>query len=361
MESVLIKHLRLRLAETRQFDRIVIKSESRTATPAHSQKRADAIVEMRRGKQRIILLVEVKRYGYPRDLHQAVRHLESAKNNLPKNMRASLIVPLVLAESISPGARILLREQGVGYCDQGGSLYISAPGLLLWLDRPAPKFGERRIRSLFSGRRAQVLIGLMRHRQEWINVAGLAKIAHVSTATASETLSELEKYEWVDVRGRGPSKERYLRDPAGLLDAWAIAPRLARYTQSRWYRYSATTDSVIREMAHQLDEFGIDYALTMECGANLLAPYLTAMSQLHIVISPSRSPESVAEQLNLKPATEGANVLLLQSRSQAALLFREKVNEVFVADPVLVYLDLIGASGRSKEAADHLRRERIGF
>jgi hypothetical protein len=43
----------------------------------------------------------------------------------------------------------------------------------------------------------------------------------VSPATASEILSELEKFDWIAIRGQGPNKERHLRDPRALLDAWA--------------------------------------------------------------------------------------------------------------------------------------------
>ena len=53
--------------------------------------------------------------------------------------------------------------------------------------------------------------------------------------------------------------------------------------------------------------------------------------------------------------------VLIDVESPGELLFRERVGEVWLASPVQVYLDLVRGEGRSKELAEHLRRERIGF
>jgi len=37
----------------------------------------------------------------------------------------------------------------------------------------------------------------------------------------SDTLSEMERREWVEIEGAGPSKLRRLRAPKLVLDAWA--------------------------------------------------------------------------------------------------------------------------------------------
>jgi len=42
-------------------------------------------------------------------------------------------------------------------------------------------------------------------------------------------------------------------------------------------------------------------------------------------------------------------------------LFRQQVGGVWLASPIQVYLDLLRGEGRTKEMAEHLRRERLGF
>jgi hypothetical protein len=91
------------------------------------------------------------------------------------------------------------------------------------------------MRSLFSGRRAQVQHALLVRNRDWFGVTALAQQALVSPATASQVLSELERFDWLVARGQGPAKERHLREPAALLDAWVKQlatirpPTLRRY------------------------------------------------------------------------------------------------------------------------------------
>jgi hypothetical protein len=47
----------------------------------------------------------------------------------------------------------------------------------------------------------------------------LAEQALVSPATASQVLTELERFDWLAACGQGPSKERHLKEPAALLRA----------------------------------------------------------------------------------------------------------------------------------------------
>ena len=62
----------------------------------------------------------------------------------------------LVAQSISPGAKELLRDERVGYYDSGGSLFLPAANIYVYVDKPPPKSLSRSIRSVFSGRRAQV-------------------------------------------------------------------------------------------------------------------------------------------------------------------------------------------------------------
>ena len=55
------------------------------------------------------------------------------------------------------------------------------------------------------------------------------------------------------------------------------------------------------------------------------------------------------------------NLAIIEAKSPGDLLFRERVGGIWLASPVQVYLDLLRGEGRSKEMAEHLRKERIGF
>ena len=65
--------------------------------------------------------------------------------------------------------------------------------------------------------------------------------------------------------------------------------------------------------------------------------------------------------ITLRRVGEGANLIVLASKSAGELQFRERVDGAWLASPIQIYLDLLRGEGRSKEMAEHFRKERIGF
>jgi hypothetical protein len=128
-----------------------------------------------------------KRAVYPRDVRQMLWQLRDARNAYAHEHKGN-VMPLVAAESISEGARDVLQAENVGFFDMGGSLFVPAKGAYLYIDRPVPKTIEKSVRSLFIGKRSQVLHALLMKREEWLGVTELSHLAEVSPATASEIL-----------------------------------------------------------------------------------------------------------------------------------------------------------------------------
>ena len=63
----------------------------------------------------------------------------------------------------------------------------------------------------------------------------------------------------------------------------------------------------------------------------------------------------------LDRVNEGANLAIIEAKSPGELLFRERGAGLWLASPIQIYLDLLCGEGRSKEMAEHFRKERIGF
>src|SRR3546814_8248918 len=82
------------------------------------------------------------------------------------------------------------------------------------------KKGTKKFDSIFQGQKARALHEIYERRQDWLGVKDLADASGVSPATASETLTELDRREWVDVQGAGPSKQRRLRAARPLPESW---------------------------------------------------------------------------------------------------------------------------------------------
>ena len=66
-------------------------------------------------------MIEMKRILFLRDVHQILWKLKVFDMRLFVEPKAQEVVPFLIAESISPGAKELLKEERVGYFDSGGS------------------------------------------------------------------------------------------------------------------------------------------------------------------------------------------------------------------------------------------------
>ena len=321
----------------------------------------DAQIDLQVAGKSFILLIEAKKAVYPRDVRQVLWQLREASHGQTKGQGKELL-SVMIAESISPGAKELLRDERVGYYDSGGSLYLPAPGAYVYIDKPPPKTLAKSVRSLFSGRRAQVLHTLLVHHQDWFGVNELSQQAMASPATASQVLTELERFDWLVSRGQGPSKKRHLREPAALLDAWvkqlaSIRPPNLR----RYYVPALKADTLLERVGEVFDAHDAGYAISHEAAAQRYSPFLSSVSQVRTRLLIGSNADDAIGDLGARIVNEGANLAIIEAKSPGELLFREQVGGIWLASPVQVYLDLLRGEGRSKEMAGHLRKERIGF
>lgn len=327
----------------------------------HDARGYDAKINLHVAGLPFVLLLEAKKALFPRDVRQVIWQLRAA--DLGRYAKqGEKILSLLVAESISPGAKELLKSERVGYYDSGGSLYLPAPGAYLYIDKPPPKALTKSVRALFTGRRAQVLHTLLVRHQSWFGVTELAQQAMVSPATASQVLTELERFDWLEARGQGPSKERYLREPAALLDAWAkqlatIRPPALR----RYYVPGAKADTLTARIGQVLDAHDVQYAISHEAAAQRYAPFLSNVSQVRVRVLIGANADAAIGDLEARVVNDGSNLGIIEAKSSGELLFRERSDGLWLASPIQIYLDLLRGEGRSKEMAEHFRKERIGF
>jgi DNA-binding transcriptional ArsR family regulator len=345
----------------RELPEVEAELHQREPVGKHDDRGYDAQVDLHVAGKSFVLLLEAKKAVFPRDVRQVIWPLRAASHERPPGYGDK---PwwLLVAESISPGAKELLRRERVGYYDSGGSLYLPAPGAYLYIDKPPPKALTKSVRTLFTGRRAQVLHALLVQHQSWFGVTELAQQAMVSPATASQVLSALERFDWLEARGQGPSKERYLREPAALLDAWAKQLATIRPPPLRRYYVPGTkADTVAARLSQVLDAHDVPYAISHEAAAQRYAPFLSNVSQVRVRVLIDANADAAIGDLGARVVNEGANLGVIEAKSSGELLFRERVDDRWLASPIQIYLDLLRGEGRSKEMAEHFRKERIGF
>jgi predicted transcriptional regulator len=320
--------------------------------------RPDAEINLEIAGRHITMRVEAKRELFPRDAREVLWRMDTWGGGGD----GSPILRMIAADSLSPGAKELLKAEGVGYYDRGGSLYLPAPGAYIYIDKPAPKSLAKAIGSLFTGRRAQVIHALLLHPHEWLTGRSLADRAQVSTATVSQVMTELERLEFISPNEQGPHKVRQVREPGRLLDQWAeyLTP-LKPPAFRRYFLPALRAEQLLDAVTRAFSAHEVPYAVSFEAAAQRYAPFLSSVSQVKCRAIGGIALESGLAALNARVVEEGANFSVLESKSVGDLLFREQFDTTWLSSPIQVYLDLLRSEGRAKELAQNLRRERIQF
>ncbi|ASW03853.1 type IV toxin-antitoxin system AbiEi family antitoxin [Paraburkholderia aromaticivorans] len=315
--------------------------------------RLDRLITLLAGGKSADIAVETLRHAYPRDIREAVWKLDEYK--LASERQQDLIT-LVAAESLSPGARDLLRKRGIGYFERNGNLFLRWRNWFINIERPEQASARKEATALFTDSREMVVHALLVHRNEWLTGGELAYMTQSSSYTCSVVLQELERREWCESSGAGRTLRRRLTKPRQLLDAWAEHWTKRKEQRTRWYLFADRPELLLTHLTYKIDKggFSFDLAFTGTAAANVYAPLLTSVDTAEIIIPPGHA-EQLAKTLQLKPADKGANVTLVE-RSGASLLFRDVHPEYpsYFASPFILYLDLLDGRGRNKELAQHV-------
>lgn len=299
--------------------------------------------------------VEILRHAYPRDIREAAWKLDEYRQ-YGSNER---LIPLVAAESLSPGAKEMLRKRRIGYFELNGSLHLRWRTWLIDIERPESVSSKKLNSALFTESRERVVHALLINRKKWMTGIELAELANTSPYTCSVVMRELERREWCESTGAGPTLKRRLIEPRKLLDAWAEHWKTRKEERSRWYAFEASPNQLLTQLTARIERSKInaDWAFTGTAAANVYAPLLTSVDTAEIIIPPGQT-DRFADALKLKRADKGSNVSLV-SRSGTSLLFRERHPDFpsWFASPFILYLDLLDGRGRNKELAEHILEE----
>jgi len=325
--------------------------------PQAIDKGADAEIMIEVQGHLISLLLDEKKSAYPRDVRAAAWQLTSAG----PRVSSCPAVPMLIASSLPRSSREYLRQQKIAYADSGGSLYLPLPQALFYVDKPVPRQAPREARNIYKGNTTRVLHLLLSQPQRAWHVSDLAKEAGVSRSTVHQVFQVLENQLWMEGQGKGPELVRTLTEPGSLLNAWREEHSLKQYEARSFYCYAKSEAMLRHAVTAALEHANRDYALTSSSGAELVAPFVTNVERVSVLIPQGLPLDGVIQEAKLEPVEEGSNVTFLLSKGDAPLLLRRQLDGVSVASDVQLYLDLWASPARGKEQAEHLRRERLSF
>jgi hypothetical protein len=316
------------------------------AEPDQADHGVDAVLEFAGSRARVAVQVKTRANA------AAAWHIIHQREAHPGNP------VLLVAGETTAEARTILAEHGIGVVDGLGNAHVELPGLLVHLEGRRPPRQARPAR--LTGKAGVVAQALLLHRERSWQVHYLAQEAGVSLGLTHRVLTRLGAEGVVAMEGTGPRRVRRVTQPAALLDLWA-EENTERPTRTLAYLLAQSPRRLITTVGRNLDQSGHDYAITGAAAASLVAPFATAVPVAEVWMPAALAPEQLCELAGADPVSEGPNVIFLQAKDDTPLAFRERADEVWVANRFRLYADLRRDPRRGREQAEHLRQELIGF
>lgn len=297
-----------------------------------------------------VLVVEVRSSGQPRLIREAVNQLLRYLREFPG------AYGVVVAPYISSAAAEICAREGIGYVDLAGNCRLAFDQIYIRREgNPNPFATKRDLRSLYSPKAERVLRVLLANPSRAWRVQSLAAEAEVSIGQAHNVKKLLTDREWVRAEPAG----LVLVEPEMLLAEWAVEYD-PRRSQSRDYYSLKSVSDVEYDLAETCAARGVRCALTGFSAAARLAPAVRYQRASAYV---DGDPDAIAETLSMKRVSTGANMTLLSAYDAGVFYGTKSIGEasdqVMVASPTQVYLDLYKLPGRGEEAANAILEEVI--
>ena len=277
-------------------------------------------------------------------------HLRTVRELLAEHDQG---VDIVTARRLSPAARELLVDVGIGWADQSGAAEIAAGGVVVSREGRPPEPAR-----LAGWTPAVLAVTEVLLCGTPATVAATEEATGLSTGSCTNALRFLtdEGLLTADAK-RGRGSARRVEDPDRLLDAYAEAiegakpgPELQVGLQGR------DLLKALAEVGAAWDSRGVAWAATGVAAAAVLAPLLTSVTSAEVFVD-ADSPaglEARAADAELRPI-EGGRLMLRPFPSAGVSRLATWHDDLRVAPWPRVYADLRRSGVRGEEAAEHLR------
>jgi hypothetical protein len=253
---------------------------------------------------------------------------------------------LVVSRFLAPSTRDILRRSGVSYADATGNLRLESrdPALYMELSGASsdPWRSERPLRSLKGAGTARVVRALLDYQPPF-KLRDLALSAGLPLATASRVVSYLVEEAIVSRDGRGPIEGVAWQQ---LLRRWSSEYPFLAANQAEFFLEPRGP----RALLDRLREVGFEYVVTGSLAAEQKVRFApAALASVYV-----RDIRRAAEDLALRPAPSGGNVVLVAPASTAALERTWSDGSTTYAALSQVAADLLTSPGRAPSEAEAL-------
>ena len=261
---------------------------------------------------------------------------------------------VVAARRMSPGARAVLSDAGVGWVDESGAAEIGFGTIIVSRSGTPDRSGPRPVGWTGSALAAAeaILCGTQPTASVVADVTGQSFGACVKALLLLTDLGLL-----ATDAARGRRSGRRLDEPDRLLDAYSDAAR--QLAPSLRVQVAVTWRDAIdgtADVAERLTNAGVAHAVTGVVASALLAPVLTNVTTCEMYVAGSTivDLEAIARTAGLRPIA-GGRLTLRPFPTVTTDRLATITEDMRVAPWPRVYADLLDAGARGEDAAEHLK------
>ena len=264
--------------------------------------------------------------------------------------RTGELAGMVVAPFLSPRARELLTEAGLGYADAAGNLRLALEQPALYVETagassdPWGRPGDRPLRSLKGPRAGRVVRALCDFRPPY-GVEQLAKRSGTSLGSVSRVLVLLDLEALITREPRGPVTDVKWAD---LIRRWATDYAFAKTNTTRTFLEPRGLPALLDKLKAATSR----YATTGSLAAARLAPIAAARLATVYV----DDIDLAAQELGLRPAETSANVMLAEPFDRVVFERTWEHDGITYTALSQVAADLLTGPGRGPAEGEELIR-----
>ena len=294
---------------------------------------------------RKMMYAEISANGQPRFARTLI-------NKVSLLNRDSKVYWIFVAPFISEKTGEMLRSSGMGFVDMVGNCFISFDGFHIQKEgKKNPYVTRRQFNSLFRVKASRILRVLLSDPKRYWKIAPLGREAQVSVGHVFNVKEELLNRELAVVDKKGMK----LSEPQNLLQEWCNNYQFEDHRIFSFYSLLETSQ-LEKSIEKVCSGLKARYALSGFAGAARMAPFVR-YHRLHCYVE--NKVDELVKGLDLKSVTSGENLILMYPPDDGVFYNMQRVGGVWLVSPIQLYLDLMAASDRGKEAADFIYKEVI--
>lgn len=293
---------------------------------------------------------EVVAQGSSSILKAKIGALKSYVNN-NKNL-----LPIIIAEYLSPERQEHCREQGIFYIDLSGNIFIRYKSIYIERSGFPNLYPEKRKgRGIFSDKASIILREAFKDINKQWGIRELARAIGLDAGFVSRMAKELENRNYLSRK----DQKIKLHEPEIILKDWAHEYDYRKNNQYKYFCLSKSPDEILNKIKKIDVPDKIKYALGLHAGANLISSY-AVYNEVHIYINDMDNLKWFEKKLDLRKVEEGANVILLFPFYKNSVFYNtQKVKDLNVVSDIQLYLDLYKYPIRGVEQAEHIFENRL--